>query len=129
MIAKILLTLTVIGIAWLVIAQRQRRRVVMASRPPALVVKDRRGGFWQWTGYLLMIMMILGSGFFLFQVWQDRYRVVSVRVINTQSGKTTEYQARRGEVDARRFVTLDGREVSVANNERIELQAVTDSRP
>jgi len=129
MIAKILLTLSVIVIAWLVIRQRQRRQAVIDSRPPPIVIKHSPNGYWRWTGYLLLIMMILGSGLFLYQAWQDHIRIVSVLVIDTQSGNTTRYQAHRGDVEARRFVTLDGREVSVANNERIELQAASDIRP
>jgi ABC-type Fe3+ transport system permease subunit len=126
MIAKILLTLSVIAIAWLVIRQRQRRQAVIASQPPPRVIQTAANGYWRWAGYLLVIMMILGSGLFLYQAWQDHYRVVSVLVIDTLSGNTTQYQARRGDVEARRFITLDGREVSVAGNERIELQAATD---
>jgi anti-sigma-K factor RskA len=129
MIAKILLTLSVIVIAWLFISQRQRRQAEIVSRPPPRVTNQPANGYWRWAGYLLAIMMILGSGLFLYQMWQDHYRVVSVLVIDSQSGKTTQYQAHRGDVEARRFVTLDGREVSVASNERIELQAATDSRP
>jgi len=127
MIAKILLTLSVIVIAWLFISQRQRRQ--LTSRPPPRVVQQAPSAYWKWAGYLLLIMMILGSGLFLYQAWQDHYRVVSVLVIDTQSGNTTQYQARRGDVEARRFVTLDGREVSVASNERIELQTASDNNP
>lgn len=129
MIAKILLTLSVIVVAWLFIRQRQRRQNLQVVRPTPMPVKTSPNGYWRWGGYLLLAMMILGSGLFLFQAWQDHYRVVSVLVIDTQSGNATQYQARRGDVEARRFVTLDGREVSVASNERIELQAASDITP
>lgn len=129
MIAKILLTLSVIFIAWLFIGQRQRRQNSLATRPLAIPIKQSPNGYWRWAGYLLATMMILGSGLFLYQAWQDHYRIVSVLVIDTQSGNTMQYQARRGDVEARRFVTLDGKEVSVASNERIELQAATHIRP
>ncbi len=66
--------------------------------------------------------MILGSGLFLYMEWQDRYRVVTVSVVNTQTGERTDYQAHRMDVEARSFITLDGVEINVAATERIELK-------
>jgi hypothetical protein len=123
MITKLLLTIGVILVAWLVLRNRQKR---MSAPPPAprLQVAARDGvNPWKWAGYLLVVVMILGSGLFLYAEWQDRYRVVTVGVVNTQTGERIEYQARRMDVEDRRFVTLDGREVSVADTERIELQS------
>ena len=72
--------------------------------------------------------MILGSGLFLYTQWQDRYRVVTVAVVDTQTGARIEYQARRTDVAERHFVTLDGVEVSVADTERIELRSAPVAR-
>jgi hypothetical protein len=121
MISKLLLTLGVILIAWLVLRNRQKRISAVASEPrlespPAPGVNP-----WKWGGYVLVLIMILGSGLFLYAEWQDRYRVVTVNVVNTQTGESIHYQARRMDVEERRFVTLDGREVSVSGIERIEL--------
>ena len=125
MITKLLLTLGVILAAWLVLRNRQKR---MSAPPPEprLQAPVRRGfNPWKWGGYVLVVVMILGSGLFLYAEWQDRFRVVTVTVVNTQSGERLDYHARRMDVDERRFVTLDGREVSVADTERIELHAAS----
>jgi hypothetical protein len=70
--------------------------------------------------------MVLVSGVLIYQRWQDGDRVVTVRVVDTQSGRSVTYQARRKDVEERHFVTLDGREVSVAETERIELQRMRE---
>ncbi|MCU7851646.1 MAG: antitermination protein NusG [Candidatus Thiodiazotropha sp. (ex Monitilora ramsayi)] len=129
MIGKILLTLFVIIIAWLVISNRQRRMTAVAAQPRVAHAEAKTNSLWKWGGYIFIILMIIGSGLFLYMEWQDRYRVVAVQVIDSQTGKSTYYQARRMDVDERSFVTLDGREVSVAETERIELNAVRVAAP
>jgi hypothetical protein len=120
MIGKILLTLSVIALAWLVVRNRQRRMAMIAVQPPARPAAS--GGSWRLGVYLFLAAMVLVSGVLIYQRWQDGDRVVTVRVVDTQSGRSVTYQARRKDVQERHFLTLDGREVSVAETERIELQ-------
>lgn len=70
---------------------------------------------------ILVVFMILGSAAYLYFEWQDRYRVVSVRVVDTRSGQSVSYEARRGDIGERSFVTLDGLRVTPAATERVEL--------
>lgn len=128
MIGKILLTLFVIIVAWLVISNRQRRMTAIASQPRVVRPVQKSAWNWRWGAYLFVILMIIGSGLMLYLKWQDGNRVVTVQVIDTQTGRSAIYQARRMDVDERRFVTLDGREVSVADTERIELENGRDNR-
>jgi hypothetical protein len=129
MFTKLLLTLFVIVVAWLVISNRQRRMAMVASEPHRTRPAVKPAVSWRWGVYLFLILMVLGSALFLYLEWKDSYRVVSVQVIDTQSGKRAFYTARRMDVDERHFVTLDGREVSVADTERIELKSVDNQRP
>jgi len=46
--------------------------------------------------------------------------VVSVRVINANTGSSVSYQARRGDVKDRSLETVDGRRVVLAAVERLE---------
>lgn len=125
MIGKILLTLCVIVLAWLVIRNRQRRMAMIAARPPAGPAASGSGS-WRLGVYLFVAAMVLVSGVLIYQRWQHGDRVVTVRVVDTQSGRSVTYQARRKDVEERHFVTLDGREVSVAETERIELQRMRE---
>ncbi|MCU7845518.1 MAG: antitermination protein NusG [Candidatus Thiodiazotropha sp. (ex Monitilora ramsayi)] len=129
MIGKILLTLFVIIVAWLVISNRQRRIAEVAQQPRLSATEQKRGVQWKWGGYIFAIAMILGSGVFLYMEWQDRYRVVTVQVIDSQTGKSVYYKARRMDVGERGFTTLDGREVTVADTERIELESARTGDP
>jgi hypothetical protein len=128
MIGKILLTLSVIVLAWLVVRNRQRRMALMTARPPAAKPAVPSSGSWRVGVYLFVAAMILVSGVLIYQRWQDGDQVVTVRVVDTQSGRSVTYQARRNEVEERHFVTLDGREVSVAETERIEVERSDDRR-
>jgi hypothetical protein len=130
MITKLLLTLTIIFIAWLVVKSRQQGTpAITHERQPGAVPESGKSPLFKWGAYALMAMLVLGSGGYIFMQWQDLSRVVTVVVVDTQSGRSVSYQARRGDVDERRFVTLDGREVSVASSERIELEPALGERP
>jgi hypothetical protein len=124
MITKILLTLGVIGLAWLVIRNRARREQLVAEERERLVDGRQEKGTktLRYSAYGLILFMILASCVFLYLEWQKEYRVVRVRVVNTQSGEETVYQAKRGNVDDRTFETLDGRRINVAGVERIEVE-------
>jgi hypothetical protein len=124
MILKLLLTLGVIGVAWLVLRQRYRRsRLPAAEQPPRLVPPAARTSerMPRLAAYALIVCMLLASGVMLYLQWRDEYRVVTVRVVNTQTGRTLTYEARRGDVAEHQFQTLDGRTVYVAEIERIEI--------
>ncbi|KRT56502.1 hypothetical protein [Candidatus Endoriftia persephonae] len=125
MITKLLLTLGVIGIAWLVLRQRARRvrQIEAAERSPQLSAPAKPSGMVtpRLAAYGLVIFMILVSSLFLYLQWRDEYRIVTVRVVNTQTGESLIYEARRGDVEGRHFETLDGRVITVADVERIEM--------
>ncbi|OQX45445.1 MAG: hypothetical protein B0D86_03640 [Candidatus Sedimenticola endophacoides] len=70
---------------------------------------------------LLVVIMVAGAGFYLFHQWRDAYQIVSVRVIDTRSGQTVTYQAYKGDIEGRRFITTRGVVVSLAEVERMEL--------
>ena len=71
--------------------------------------------------YATVITMLVGSGVYFYFQWKDAYQVVSVRIIDTRSGKEVVYQAYKGDVDGRSFQTTDGRIVTLAEVERLEL--------
>jgi hypothetical protein len=118
MIIKLLFTLGVIGVAWL--ALHNRSRSALGSLTTQSPERQRQGGP-RLAAYVLVVCMILASGVILYLQWRDEYRIVTVRVINTRTDRVISYEARRGDVDARQFQTLDGRTVNVSEIERIEI--------
>ena len=92
MITKLLLTLGVIAIAWLVLRNRVRQSEELNTRqqtaslsPPVSKVSHKTPRL---AAYGLVLFMLGASGIFLYLQWRDEYRIVTVQVINTQTGQT-----------------------------------------
>ncbi len=63
--------------------------------------------------------MLIGSLAYLVRDWDRDREIIPVQVVNANTGEVTRYEARRGSVDGRRFVTSDGREIRIADIERL----------
>lgn len=119
MLGQILLTLAVIAIAYLVL--RSRRAPSPARKQPPT---DRRHLSPQLAKILangLLAFMLLGSLFYLVNQWQRGRQVVTVEVVNANTGQVSEFRAQRGDVEGRTFVTLDGQRIRLADVERMIL--------
>lgn len=121
MLGQILLTATVILIAYLVIRGRrpQDPGETAESTPRPGMPPD----FLRKLAYGLVGLILLGGAYALLEQWREARERVTVAVINTQSGQTIEFHARRGDVKGRTFVTLDGQRVTLAEVERMVLRA------
>ncbi len=124
MITKILFTAAVIGIVFLLLGKRSRSGPREA--PPAKVTAQRPGPlisprFTRIAAYAVVVTMVLGMALFAYREWEDASRIVNIRVINARTGDTVTYQAHKRDVEGRRFMTLDGRLVTLAEVERMEL--------
>ncbi len=121
MFMKILLTATVIAGAILVLRMRKRpQRVavpVISARPPS----TSQLSIPKLAAYTLLFIMLVGSGYFVFRQWEESWRVVTVYVVNSDTGREVSYQAYKGEVGERSFKTTDGRLINLAPVERMEL--------
>lgn len=78
----------------------------------------------KWLSYGVLGLMLSASLIFFGWQIEQGYRLVTVRVVDAQTGRSVSYIARRMDVDDRHFVTLDGLEVMVADGERIELLSI-----
>lgn len=118
MIWKILLTAAVVLGAYLVFRARIRRSReaagLVAPRapliPPALIRP---------LAYALLGVMLIGSLSLLVRDWDRNREIIPVQVVNANTGEITRYEVRRGSVDGRRFMTADGREIRIADVERL----------
>jgi hypothetical protein len=124
MISKLFLTiLLIVGLVYYIRSRssarppepRRRERIVTpAPRHEPLVPRA--------ILYIFIALMLLATSVVLYFDWEKNYRVVTVRVINSDTGRVSEYQARRGDIDGRTFETLDGKVVTLADVERMELE-------
>lgn len=120
MFGKILLLAAILLAAFLLIRFRRRR-----SPPPGLVVTGadpERRRLVRQVLYGLLTLVLGGSALYYYLDWRSREEVIAVRVVNIYTGEGVRYQARRGDVGWRRFTTLDGRRITLADVERLEME-------
>lgn len=124
MFGKILLTAAVILGAYLTIRARMQRGYEPTAASP---VPPREplvpAGTLKAVAYGLVVAMVAGSLLWLYLDYETGQEVVTIRVINANTGQVTTYQARRADVAGRGFITLDGRPVTLADVDRMELGA------
>lgn len=115
MLAKLLLTVAVVAIAWVVLRARHRAAVPGAAPAPdllpAAVVRAVAAG--------LLALLLIGSAIYLYSGWQQGRQVVTVSVINPYTGAVQTYRSRRRDVEGRSFRTLDGQRIHIAEMERM----------
>lgn len=115
MIRQLLLTALVIVVVFLVL--RWRRGPSRDAQPAA-----RRGPSPQaLAGWALLGIMVLGASVTFYLQWSEAHEVVTIEVVDGRSGERTRYQVYRKEVGDRRFRTVDGREVSLGQSDRMVL--------
>jgi hypothetical protein len=124
MIGKVLFTLGVIlvvGLIW-----RTRRPSYPQARPPPRLINPAQSRRWPVKGLALAVgvLMLLASGYLLYDHWRDNNEVIYIRVVDASSGRAAEYRAQRGDIDEREFVTTDGRRVVLADTERLETSTI-----
>ncbi len=115
MLTKILFTLAVILVVALVF--RTKSQPAGASAAPA---PDKGGISAPMVAYSLLGLVIAISALVFVLHWQEQHRIINIRVIDSQ-GTTLNYQAYKKAVDGRRFTTIGGLAVDLADSDRIEI--------
>jgi hypothetical protein len=119
MLSKILLTLLVIvGCIWVISARNKPVSHLKEVINPESV---RRKRIFRNSAFGFMIIMILMSVVMIYVELGNRSAVMTVFVVNSQSGERTEYLAERDNIESNRFQTVDGKTVYIADIERIEV--------
>lgn len=122
MVMKIFFTAAVVAIVFLAFKTRLRRPPAPSGGAYFPARQERSGmSLPRIAAWSLVSVMLLSSAAFLYSQWREAYQVVSVRVINSNTGAARSYQARRKDIEGRSFQTLDGRVVTLADVERMEL--------
>jgi len=106
-----------------VIRGRMQRSGETAPVPSASYAPPLPRGALKAVAYGLLVTSVAGSLVWLYLDYEAGREVVTVRVINANTGAVTSYRARRADVKGRRFITLDGRPVTLADVDRMELGA------
>ena len=122
MLTKILLTIGVIMACVWVISNRRDNPQPKIKTIVSKEVQERRKllrmGAWTFMGIMVVAAVIMIT----VELW-DQNALVTVHVINTQTGERISYQARREDVQKNSFTTIEGRQIYTAGVERIEIEA------
>ncbi len=124
MLTKILLTVVVIMGCYLFIRYKRGR-----SLPPlrVLEVVSHSGSHSgprspvRMLALGLCLISLLVSALFMGWRWQDNRTLLEVRVISATTGEQVDYQAYKGDLEGRSFITIYGQRVSIADSERMEI--------
>jgi len=77
----------------------------------------------------VVAVLLVTSVYLLYDHWRERHEVILVRVIDASSGRAQDYRARRGDIGDRQFTTEDGRQIVLAETERLETSVLSTPRP
>ncbi len=136
MITKILFTLTVIIMVVLVFRQKRFRRhgdkapqstpntPKKTSAPPHQQSRqktDQSGSLSTRTVTYCILAVLVAISITVFIVsYQSDNKIINIRVI-AENGIITLYQAKQKSIKGRHFLTLDGRQVTLGESDRIEI--------
>jgi hypothetical protein len=118
MISKILITLAVIAGCMMMLSARAKPKLRTVVNPATVrnrkLMRNAAIGF--------MVVMVLAAGTMIYLEVDQRSSIVTVRVINTQSGTSKSYRVKKNQIHSDGFTTMDGVQVFVAGIERIEIE-------
>ena len=118
MISKILFTLAVIMVCMWMLSSRAKPELKEIPNPAVeRKKKQMRNG-----AIAFMIIMAIAAGVMIYLEADKRSAIVTVHVINTQSGTQKSYRVMKNDIHSDGFTTLDGLQVFVAKIERIEIE-------
>ncbi len=121
MITKILFTLAVITLCtWYYSAKSGDKPRLREVINPALIKRKKR---MLQVALGFMGIMVTAAGIIVYQDINAPPAVVTVHVINTQSGEKISYRAIKDDIQGDSFTTLDGRRIYVAGVERLEVES------
>ncbi len=116
MLTKIFFTIVVIIVVALVFRTK--------TAPKAKVVEsaDQEGSLSVRTiAYAIIAVLIVVSSTIYFFKYQSDNTIVNIKVIS-EDGSSTVYQAYQKEIKGRKFLTLDNRQVTLGESDRVEME-------
>lgn len=120
MITKILLTLGVIAACIVIFSsKRPPESELRVIEDPDQVARKKR---LQQGAFAMMGVMVLVAATMIIFETSGEPELVTVHVVNIQSGEKQSYKAVRDLIEANNFTTSDGRVIYLAGVERLEVE-------
>ena len=134
MIGKILLTLAVMAIAYLMVRQEHKGKSDKSKpapskigagdqkKPPDPTLHDDL----RTASYLFLLFMIFVGGALYYYRWLDDHKLITVRLYSADQADPTSYEVYKFQLADRSFTTVDGRVITAAGSERMEIIGLND---
>jgi len=120
MLTKLLLTVAVIVVVSLVF---RNQRVPVVKRAEQARTQPDTGIKTHTVAYAIVGLIVCFAAIFWFLDWRESHRIFNIDVTSASGGQSVRYQAYQKDIKGKNFKTLDGREVTVGDSERIEMIA------
>jgi hypothetical protein len=125
MIFKILIPLFVMAAVYFVgknHARKEQLQETPQTDTPQLL--EEKGASFQLVAYTLALCIFGLAAWYIYDDWRESKILARIRVINAETGKVVLYDAPKGLIYGRAFTTADGRRVTLADVERMEVQPI-----
>ena len=73
----------------------------------------------------LLFMVLVGAALYYFQ-WQDDHKLVTVKLYSADQADPASYEVYKYQLAERSFTTVDGRAITVAGSDRMEVIGLND---
>ena len=119
MISKILITLGVIVACMMMLSARAKPKLKTIPNPAV----ERNKKLMRNSAFAFMGVMAIAASVMIYLEVDNRNAVVTVNVINTQSGSSKSYRVMKNDIHSDGLTTTEGVQVFVAGIERIEIES------
>ena len=134
MIGKILLTLAVIAVAYLMVRRDSGSKPDTAKSAPAKIADDDQKQSpdptlhddLQTASYLFLFFMVAVGAALYYYRWQDDHQLITVRLYSADQAAPVSYEVYKYQLAERSFTTVDGRVITVAGSDRMEVIGLND---
>lgn len=127
MLGKLLLTLLVIAVAAVFLRERKQasqrqldNRRSLSGQSPVVSNKPESSDL-RTAAYMFLVLMLGVGGLLYFLRWQDDHVLLTVTLFNNTGAAPVTYQVFQYQMSSRSFITIDGIQITVADNERMEV--------
>ena len=133
MLSKFLLTALVIIIAFFVVRQRhlsgnninQKNRTISRKTENLNSRKEFTSDLRLGAYIFLTLMVGLGATLYYFD-WLDDHTILTVNLHRDNVSQPVSYEVYKYQLEDRSFITTDGRTITVASSERMEILGLTE---
>ena len=133
MLSKFVLTALVITIAFLVIRQRSLSGNYVGQRKLAIPKETEKNNSknefktdLRFGAYIFLTLMVgIGASLYYFD-WLDKHTILTVNLHRDNLSQPISYEVYKYQLEDRSFITTDGRTITVASNERMEILGLYD---